>query len=84
MPDKTTGATRLASWRERQGWTLHTLATSIGVHRSLVGRWEQGLAVPGAANAVVLAELTAGYVSPADWMAHDDGARMKRAREARP
>lgn len=51
-------ATRVATERERRGWTLNQLAEASGVSRAMINRIERGESSP---TAVVLGKLSAAF-----------------------
>lgn len=45
---------KLRSWRRESGWSLDSLAATIGVHASTVSLWESGKRFPNLENLIAL------------------------------
>lgn len=56
----------IRQWRKAQNLTAAELARRLGVHPSLLSRWERGINIPEGANIAKLLIETKGEVSVAD------------------
>lgn len=62
----------LAEYLRSNDLSNATFAEQIGVDRATVGRWVDGISLPRKGHRRVIAEVTNGAVTAADFVADDD------------
>lgn len=77
---RVTFAEKLARLRKREGLSQEELALHLGVSRQAVSRWEQGAAMPDAAN---LVKLRQRFQVSLDWLL-EDGQGWEELAAGRP
>jgi len=68
-------AKRIVELRSEKGWSQDELAQKVGVHFRSVGRWERGVAIPGAEDILKLAQA---FGVTADYLLFEGAARDGR------
>lgn len=70
--------------RKKNGWSQEDLAEKMNVSRQAVSRWENGTALPDAANVLEISKLfgvTADYILNDDYESDEDIAIVKETKK---